>query len=70
MIVLLALGAVSGDVAHYRIHSQNIHIDHLEEDVDKLEQAFGKLSRPITKWDQDMIVKRVEKNEGRSKRLS
>lgn len=64
VIALLAFGAVSADdKAHYRLHSQKAHIDSLEEDVGKLEQAFGKLSRPLKQWDEDMIAKRVARNE-------
>jgi len=71
VIVLLALGANAlsqsaiDRVIGYRVRSQNLHIDHLEHEVEKLEHAFSKLSRPITKWDVSMLTARVHKNEGK-----
>jgi len=75
IVVLLALGAVAlashhhsslrDKVIEYRVHSQNLHIDHLEHEVDELEHDFGELSRPITPWDVSMLTTRVGNNEGK-----
>lgn len=69
-MVLLALGACTADlsirdkVINYRVRSQNLHIDHLEDEVDKLEHTFDHFSRPLTKWDVSMLRTRVQNNEG------
>ena len=70
MIVLLALGASalsleSEHVIDYRVGSQNLHIDHLEHLVDKLEHDFHQLSRPITRWDVSMLKAQLRNNEGK-----
>ena len=75
VIVLLALSATALSVRHrssirekllsYRVKSQNIHIDHLEHDIDELENSLDHLSRPLSKWDINMLVTRVDNNEGK-----
>jgi hypothetical protein len=73
VIVLLALSVVAArvdravikeKVTGYRVLSQNLHIEHLEKDVEKLEHEFDKLSAPLEKEDINRIRARVRRFEG------
>jgi len=48
----------------YRINSQNLHIDKLFEEVEKLEEEYGKLSKLPDKSTVDHIKARVRNLEG------
>jgi hypothetical protein len=45
----------------FRVHSQNLHVDELEEEIGKLEEAFEKLSDPISDVEVSQVKARVRK---------
>jgi hypothetical protein len=53
-------------VTEYRIRSQNLHIDELEEEVDKLEKAFDKLTPDTNERETSRVRARVRRLEGDS----
>jgi len=70
VIVVVALSANSlaipqSMVTEYGIRAQNLHIDHLEHEVDELEHKLAKLSKETTPWDVQMLTARLRRHEGR-----
>lgn len=73
LVVLFAIGTtidaldrakVKDVVTDYRVKSQNLHIDHLEEEIEGLQKEFGHLSPPVEKQEILRTKARVRKLEG------
>jgi len=56
--------AAREQLVQYRIRSQNLHVDQLEEDVEKLEKAFEKLSDDVDKSQIRRLKARLRVLEG------
>lgn len=67
-MVIVALGANSlalprSALVKFGIRTQNLHIDHLEHEVDELEHKLGNLSKEVTPWDVQMLEGRIHRLE-------
>lgn len=73
LVVLLALGTtidafdrskVKDIITDYRVKSQNLHVDHIDDEIDGLEKEFSHLSPPVEKEEIIRTKARVRKLEG------
>lgn len=73
-LLLVGAGAVYGaidrdvlkdNLDHYRVESQNLHIDKLEKDVAELEHELKELGDPVSKGQIRRAKARVRNLEGR-----
>jgi hypothetical protein len=53
-------------ITSYRLRSQNLHVDHIEKELDKLEAELDALSEPVEQEQVQRVKARIKKLERRS----